>query len=59
MIGVGPDGLKRWSQYRGGAQMAVDEACVYLYQNYSWSAKADDAFLCRYFREGRSREAVR
>ncbi len=48
MIGVGSDGLKRWSQYRGGSQMTVDEANIYTYQSYSWSAGAKDAFLCRY-----------
>lgn len=49
IIGIGLDGRKCWSQYRGAAMIAADDAYVYAFQSASWHAtdlKAD--YLCRY-----------
>lgn len=49
IIGLGPDGKKIWSQYRGAECAAVDSEYVYAYQSVHWhSAGMRSDFLCRY-----------
>jgi hypothetical protein len=49
IIGIGPDGKKKWSQYRGANLIAADAESVYAFQCEGWytaGTKAD--YLCRY-----------
>jgi hypothetical protein len=49
IIGLGPDGEKIWSQYRGAECSAADSEYVYAYQSVHWhSAGMRSDFLCRY-----------
>lgn len=49
IIGIGPDGKKLWSQYRGAECSAVDQEYVYAYQSVHWHAAGMRSdFLCRY-----------
>ncbi|MFA6293808.1 MAG: sugar-binding protein [Victivallales bacterium] len=49
IIGLGPDGKKIWSQYRGAECAAVDPEYVYAYQSVHWhSAGMRSDFLCRF-----------
>jgi hypothetical protein len=49
IIGIGPDGTKAWSQYRGADCMTADKDYVYAYQGMSWhSAGMNAQYFCRY-----------
>lgn len=49
IIGIGADGRKAWSQYRGANLIAADETSVYAFQSEGWYTAGTRAdYLCRY-----------
>jgi len=39
VIGVGPDGLKKWGEHQGALSLAGDDQCAYLMLNDFWAGK--------------------